>query len=331
MTPSFFNPKIHRLQLLVDGPLREERDPLLFRTTVPARGLILARFTRLVFLAFLAVMPVFAFGAPERIVSASPQATEIIYAFGKEKELVGVDSSSIYPEAATKLPQVGHPRRLSAESILALNPTILFVNRDAGPPEAIQQVEASGVKVVRLFSKFTANSATQRIADVGKTLGYSTSQVVPVIVAVCSDLDKVSRRVGRLQSQPKVMFIYAQGPGGVSVSGTNTSADAIITMTGGVNAVTEFENYQPLTAGIAGSADPQVILTTTQTLKNLGGVEGFLQQPGIAKTPAGKTGRIIAMDESYLLGFGPRLGKAALELCKLLHPEGGKGSKSEEE
>ena len=36
--------------------------------------------------------------------------TEIVYALGEEKRLVGRDSTSIYPDAATKLPDVGYMR-----------------------------------------------------------------------------------------------------------------------------------------------------------------------------------------------------------------------------
>jgi iron complex transport system substrate-binding protein len=43
---------------------------------------------------------------------------------------------------------------------------------------------------------------------------------------------------------------------------------------------------------------------------------GLLKVPGIANTNAGRNRKIIAMDGQLLTGFGPRLGKAALELAK---------------
>ena len=44
---------------------------------------------------------------PPRIVSVGSSITEIVYALDAEKLLVGVDTTSMYPEAARKLPQVG--------------------------------------------------------------------------------------------------------------------------------------------------------------------------------------------------------------------------------
>ena len=44
---------------------------------------------------------------PTRVVGLGGAVTEIIYALGAEKTLVGADASSIYPAAALKLPKVG--------------------------------------------------------------------------------------------------------------------------------------------------------------------------------------------------------------------------------
>ena len=49
-----------------------------------------------------------------RLVSVGGAITEIVYALGEEGRLVGRDSTSIYPEAATKLPDVGYMRQLVA-------------------------------------------------------------------------------------------------------------------------------------------------------------------------------------------------------------------------
>ncbi len=46
-----------------------------------------------------------------------------------------------------------------------------------------------------------------------------------------------------LREPPSVLFIYARGGGTMNVSGTGTSADAIIELAGGTNAVTGYENY----------------------------------------------------------------------------------------
>ena len=85
---------------------------------------------------------------------------------------------------------------------------------------------------------------------------------------------------------------------------------------GGENAVNNFESFKPLTAEAIVTANPDVILMFTTGAQSLNGV--FDNVPGILQTNAGKNKRIITMDGQYLAGFGPRVGKAALELNEKL-------------
>lgn len=256
--------------------------------------------------------------AAERIVSTAGAVTETIYALGAQDAVVAVDVSSVFPEAATKLPKVGYARQLSAEGILSMNPTQVFVTEDAGPPEVIDQVEKAGVKVVRLSNKHTPEAAVERILQIGEALGRK-AEAEKLAETVKAELAEAAAQVAATSGKPSVLFIYARGGGTMNVSGTGTSADAIIELAGGKNAVTGYENYKPLTAEGAVAAAPDVILVTSRGLEASGGVEGLLKQPGLALTPAGKAGRVVALDDLYLLGFGPRLGQAVKELCTQLH------------
>ena len=58
--------------------------------------------------------------AKDRVISAGGTLTEIIYALEKQNSLVAVDQSSMYPQQATQLPQVGYYRDLAAEEMLSM-------------------------------------------------------------------------------------------------------------------------------------------------------------------------------------------------------------------
>jgi iron complex transport system substrate-binding protein len=73
--------------------------------------------------------------AGERVVSVGGGITEILHALELEESIVGVDTSSVYPESVTGMPQVGYARALSAEGVLSLNPTLVVCSEDAGPPD----------------------------------------------------------------------------------------------------------------------------------------------------------------------------------------------------
>jgi iron complex transport system substrate-binding protein len=258
-------------------------------------------------------------GAAERIVSTAGAITETLFALGVGPEVVAVDVSSVYPTEATGRPKVGYARQLSAEGILSLNPTVVFVTTDAGPPEVLQQLQAAKVRVVTLKNDHTPEAAAERIRQIGAAVGRDAA-AGELVNRLQADLAEAGSQVAAVAERPRVLFIYARGGGTMNVAGRDTSAEAIIALSGGVNAVNGFSHYKPLTAEAAVEAAPEVILVTTRGLEASGGMEGLLKQPGLSLTPAGRTGRVVAMDDLLLLGFGPRLGRAARELCDRLHP-----------
>lgn len=44
----------------------------------------------------------------------------------------------------------------------------------------------------------------------------------------------------------------------------------------------------------------------TKGLESVGGVDGLMEVPGIAQTPAGPDRRVVGLEDGVLLGFGPR-------------------------
>ena len=260
--------------------------------------------------AFFAV----AASAQNRVVAVGGAVTETVYALGAESRLVGCDTSSVYPEAATKLPQVGYARTLSAEGVLALKPDLILGTDETGPPAVVQQLRDSGVRIVLVKSADHSVLGTQaQVRAVAEALGLKDKGE-----AIAAKLGRDFAAVPKPAKTPRVLFLYARGGGTMNVAGRATAADAIIGLAGGVNAVDGYEGYKPLTAEAAISAAPDVILLPSRGMDSVGGLDGVLSQPGLAQTPAGKARRVVAMDDLLLLGFGPRAGEGALELAKRL-------------
>ncbi len=64
-------------------------------------------------------------------------------ALGARELLVGVDTTSLYPAAVTRLPNVGYVRQLSAEGLLSLRPDLVLTGSEAGPEAALDQARAA--------------------------------------------------------------------------------------------------------------------------------------------------------------------------------------------
>lgn len=255
-----------------------------------------------------------------RVITLGGPVTEIVYALGAGKSVIATDVSSYYPEAITKLPKIGYQRTLTAEGIISLKPSLVIATTEAGPPTTFAQLRAAGIPVLILPVEYTPAGTKAKISAIGKVFGKE-AKANEINTLLERDTAKAAALFSRFKSKPKVMFIYARGPQGAQISGTGTSADAMITLAGGTNAFSSAQGYKPLTPEAAVSADPDVILMLSGGLESVGGMDGLLKLPGIAQTKAAKNRAIIALDDLYLLGFGPRLGRAAYDLALKLHPE----------
>jgi len=257
--------------------------------------------------------------AEMRVVSTSGAITETVYALGAGGSLVAVDLSSVYPEEATRLPMVGYARMLSGEGILSMKPSLILANSDAGPSGVIEQLKASGVPLVLLTNAHTPDAAAERIRIIGREIDRTT-EAEKLVAEMQIQLREATALVASQTARPRVMFIYTRGGGIMNVAGRGTGAEAMIELAGGVNAVRAYDGYKPLTAEGALLAAPDYILVSSRGLESSGGIAELLTQPGLSETPAGRQARVIAMDDLFLLGFGPRFGLAVKELSEKLHP-----------
>ena len=250
---------------------------------------------------------------PQRVVTLAGNITETVFALGLGDRVVGVDSSSVFPPEAESLPRVGYFRNLNAEGVLAMAPDLVITTDAAGPPETIEQIRGSGIPLAVLTSAQSFEAAVQRVLDIGKLLNRN-EQAAKITAGMRATLESIVRPA----KPPKVLFIYARGAGTLSVAGSGTSADAMIELAGGANAVSAYEGYKPMSAEAIVAAAPDYILFTSRGLQSIGGVDEATKLNGISETPAGRAKKFIALDDLVLLGFGPRTAEGAVELSKAI-------------
>lgn len=253
-----------------------------------------------------------------RIVSTNGTLSEILVALGFENNLVGVDVASTYPASLQQKPKIGHNREISAEGVLALNTDLAIGITGMVKPEVAEQIRAAGTRLLLFDHQYSVDGAKQLIRAVADSLGQS-AKGDSILSALDVDLALADSIVARSENKPKVLFIYARGTGTMMVAGQRTQLDEMISLAGGENAVSGFEDFKPLTAESLVAANPDVILLFDSGLSSLGGIDGLLEVQGISQTNAGKNRNIVEMDGQLLTGFGPRLGEAILELTEEIH------------
>lgn len=225
----------------------------------------------------------------------------------QQVRLAGRDTTSIFPEQAQALPDVGYIRALSPEGVLSVSPDLILSEEGAGPPETIAVLAEAGIPLETIPAGTDADGLEAKIRAVAEALGVPQAADGPV-AALRADLDSLPAVAPA--DRKRVLFILSLQGGRVMAGGRNSGADAIIRLAGADNAVQGFEGYKPLSDEAITAAAPDVIL-----MMDRGGDSDhdapdaeLLAMPAISTTPAGRAGRVIRMNGLYLLGFGPRAG-----------------------
>ncbi len=241
-----------------------------------------------------------------RLVTISGAITEVVYALGAEAQLVGTDTTSLYPPAALKTPKVGYMRQLSAEGLLSLKPDAVIATTESGPPVVLDQLRSAGVKLELIEADHSWGEVQRKVQAVGRASARE-AQARALQAKLDADWADVQQRVATGSARkPRVLFVLSHSAS-PQVSGEKTAAHAVIGFAGGVNCLGGFSGYRPMTAEAMASAAPDIILTSTQSIEAHGGIDKFWERPELALTPAYKKRSLIAQDALLLLGFGPRL------------------------
>lgn len=259
----------------------------------------------------------------KRVVSIGGALTEILFALEADNDLVGVDSTSIYPPRALGYPSVGYARQLSAEGVLSLRPSHILATEEAGPPAVLRQIAAAGLRITTLPAKHRYVGLRQRVLGVARVVERNeTAQLVLEQLDTTWQLVRrqVNAQTAHSLARPvRVMFVLAHSPAQMLVAGAMTAAQAMLSYAGATNAVQGFKGYKPLTPEGLIAAQPDCLLVTEQGLQAAGGLEALFKLPGLEHTPAGRSRAVIAMDALRLLGFGPRMPEAVLALHQALY------------
>lgn len=254
----------------------------------------------------------------KRIVAIGGSVTEIVYALGEESRLAGRDSTSVYPEAALALPDVGYMRAISPEGVLGINPDAIITIEGSGPPEAIEVLKKASVPFAFVPEKFDEAGILQKIRVVGSALGVD-DKAAKLSAEVKADIDAALALTKGIVDRKRVLFILSAQGGKILASGTGTAADGIITMAGGVNVISEFPGYKALTDEAIITAKPDLILMMDRGGDHSAANADMKAHPALSQTPAVQADAIVRMDGAYLLGFGPRTASAARDLARALY------------
>jgi iron complex transport system substrate-binding protein len=253
---------------------------------------------------------------PRRLVVAGGSVTEIVCALGAGEGIVAVDSTSRFPAPMAALPRIGYMRSLAPEGLIGLRADLMLLSEEAGPPQALAVLRAAGAPLRMVPEAPGAEGIVRKIAAVADALDLDGTALAADVAADWRALDTPVTALRPLRA----LFVLSVARGAPLVSGEGTHAEAMLRAAGAVNVIRGFTGYRPLSAEAAATLAPEAIVMMDHALAEGGGAEAVFRIPALAVTPAAAARRVVALDGSYMLGFGPRAAHARRDLAALLHP-----------
>ncbi len=234
-----------------------------------------------------------------RVVALANGSAEIVAALGYESILVGRDVASTMPSLSTvPIDNPGH--NVSTEMVLAQKPDLILVDSNTSPASALATLGGSGIKIVKIPSTFDLTTIAEKENAVATAIG--TPKAAQLLVSQISSMNNPVKPI-------TVVFLYLRGTSSIYlIGGKGSGADSLIHAMGftDVGAANLSQPFSAMSAEELIKLNPDVILLMTKGLASVGGIAGLTQLPGIAQTVAGQHKRVVTVDDSLLLSFGPR-------------------------
>ncbi|NMB34673.1 MAG: cobalamin-binding protein [Firmicutes bacterium] len=257
---------------------------------------------------------------PERIISLAPSNTELLFALGLEKRIVGVTEYCNFPPEALDKPKAGSFSEPYLEQIISLQPDLVVASELLVTGEVLEQLEGLDFPVLVLHP-----SGIEEVCQVLELLGAVTGEkekAAGLITEMEARLAAVQEKLQQLPAGERVRVYYEVYADPLMTAGSISVIHEIIGKAGGENIFADVETAFPRVSPEAViERDPEIILYSDQH-----GSEGTFDQeitnrPGWETISALQEERIFGLNADKFTRPGPRLAEAVEELAKIFYPE----------
>jgi iron complex transport system substrate-binding protein len=271
--------------------------------------------------ALAATVAASAANPPQRIVSLSPDLTEMLYGVGAFSRVVGVSDYETYPPETSKLPKLGPLHSPSYEKLTALRPDLVIINNAQAPffEDTLQQL---GMRVL-----ITSNRSIQETYDSMLALGRATGnerQAGELVATTRAGLERVTKQASGAP-KPSVVLVVDRTPGTLRDLSTATAGSylaEIVEMAGGhIVAPPSKTGYSRLSKEDLLALNPAVILDFIQGSKGIFAGNPLDAWNELPELTAHRTHRIYEVDQDFVPHASQRMVQTAELFVKLIHPE----------
>jgi iron complex transport system substrate-binding protein len=239
---------------------------------------------------------------PERIVSLSPSATEMLFAIGAGDLVVAVDEQSDYPPGVptTDLPY-WEP---NVEAIGEYEPDLVVAAVDPGG--LVTGLEQLGVPALLHPSATSLDDTYTQIEQLGVATGH-VSEAATLVAQMQAEIDEI---VAGAPERPEPLTYYHELDTTYYSLTSATFLGEVYGLLGMRSIADDSEeaaaDFPQLASEFIVDADPDVILLATAQCCGVD-VEELASRPGWDQLAAVRENRVIELDEDIASRWGPRV------------------------
>jgi iron complex transport system substrate-binding protein len=245
----------------------------------------------------------------QRIVSLAPHATELLFAAGAGRHMVGVSAYSDFPEAARHLPQVSGGMRLDLERILALQPDLIVGWQSGNNRADLEKLNTLGIPVF-LAEPRSLDAIPDTLLRLGRLAG--SEQEAKTAAAAYRDTLTQLRTTYQDRRPVRVFFEISVQPL-MTLNHAHLVSD-VLTTCGGRNVFAESDLIAPqVSVEAVMLQDPDVILFSNELGTTDQQRDWWQERAALRAVGAG---RLYAVPAQLVLRQTPRVLQGARRMCE---------------
>ena len=260
-------------------------------------------------------------GNPRRIISLSPNTTDILEGVGAFDRVVAVSDYCFYPPSVASLPRVGGWQNASLEEVASLAPD-LVVMAEVQAPFVDSHLQALGIETLVVPSQSLQDVFTA-IDAVGRGVGRQ-QQARRLQAEVQAVLDRVDRRTRDLP-KPSVLCVVDRVPGtlrGLYAATQGSYLSRLIEIAGGrpIAPPATF-NYGRIGKEAVVTLNPDVVIDMVQGAQGAFAEEPVAIWSELKEIRAVRRGRVHPVRAMFVLHASQFVAQTAELFSRLIHPE----------
>lgn len=237
---------------------------------------------------------------PERIVSLSPTATEMLYAIGAGDQVVAVDDFSNYPEGTPMTDLSGFEPNV--EAITTYEPDLVVLSFDAN--DVVAGLERVDIPVLEYPAATSLDDSYDQITRLGTATGHS-GEAADVVDDMRADIDDLADQAAEHDG---ALTYYHELDDQLHTATSGTFIGQVYALAGLENVADPADDgtgYPQVSAELLLESDPDMIFLADEAA----GVDAaaVAARPGWGEVAAVRTGDIVELDPDITSRWGPRV------------------------